>query len=228
MDLTASSNAEEHNAPEDIIPPDDVIGEVVCGKHACSPYKISLKELRALQGKGWLSDAVVNTAQFLISKQFPEKGGFQDTLLGLNLMFKKRHSFVQILYLQKLKHWVTVTNFGAPRDTVFLYDSMAQAIPEELVLQLANITSLSGNHMNVHVKAAQLQGNGYDCGVFAIANAFTIASGSDPCLVNFEQSEMRTHLVRCIANGEIIHFPSSDLPVRRVTPKRSCFFFNVK
>lgn len=104
------------------------------------------------------------------------------------MTFKKKSSFVQISYLQKLKHWVTVTNFAAPRETVFLYDFMAQAIPEELVLQLANIMSLSGNHMNVHVKAAQLQGNGYDCGIFAIANAFTIASGSGPCLVNFEES----------------------------------------
>lgn len=180
--------------------------------------------MRALQGTGWLSDAIVNTAQFLISRQFPEKGGFQDTLFGQNLTFKKQSSFIQILYLQKLRHWVTVSNCGAPRDTVFLYDSVEHPIPEQLVHQLLNIMCLSGKHLRVHVKAVQAQGN-YNCGVFAIANAFTIAAGSDPCQVNFEQSQMRLHLVRCIAHGEIITFPSSGLPVPRVKPKRSCCFF---
>ena len=46
-----------------------------------------------------LSDSIVNAAQSLLSKQFPQFAGFQNTVLGENLKFKSvaRVKSVQIL-----------------------------------------------------------------------------------------------------------------------------------
>ncbi|XP_072143941.1 uncharacterized protein [Dermacentor andersoni] len=200
----------------------DNIAEAICGSDNCNPYKINTSELKALRGTGWLSDAIINAALYIISRQFPDIGGFQDVLLGERFKFKKQNTFIQILHVPG--HWVTVTNYGAPKDTVFLYDSLDQAIPDSAVHQIINIVNLSSNVLNVHAKAAQRQENSYDCGVFAIANAFTIASGVDPCTATFDKSKMRRHLISCLADNEMIHFPSSALPVPRVEPKWNCFF----
>lgn len=49
-------------------------------------------------------------------------------------------------------------------------DSLVQDIPVQ-------VNIIHFQTLNVHAKAAERQENSYDCGVFAIANAFTIACG---------------------------------------------------
>lgn len=200
----------------------DPIADAICGPNNCKPYKISSSDLVALRGTGWLSDAIVNAAQFIISRQFPGLCNYQDVLLGESLTFKKRDNFIQILHIPG--HWVTVTNYGAPTNSVFLYDSLDQDIMPSVATQVMNIMSLASNTLTIHAKAVQRQENCYDCGVFAIANAFTIASGVDPCTVAFDKTLMRRHLISCLADNEMVHFPIATMQVPRVKPKSSCFF----
>ena len=44
--------------------------------------------MRIVQGRH-LTDTIINAAQSLISSQYPSVNGFQDTILGPNLLFKQ-------------------------------------------------------------------------------------------------------------------------------------------
>ena len=60
----------------------------------------------------WLNDLIINAAQYLMAKQFPHIGGFQDTVLQSNLSFTVQNGeFVQILN-KGSNHWITVKNNG--------------------------------------------------------------------------------------------------------------------
>ena len=47
---------------------------------------------------------------------------------------------------------------------------------------------------------------GSDCGILAIAYAFDICSGLDPCSVRFDQSKIRPHLATCLEKCQVSRF----------------------
>ena len=51
------------------------------------------------------------------------------------------------------------------------------------------------------------QSNGSDCGVLAIAYAFDICSGLNPCTVRFDHSKIRSHLATCLQTCSVSRFP---------------------
>ena len=51
------------------------------------------------------------------------------------------------------------------------------------------------------------QSNGSDCGVLAIAYAFDLCSGLNPCTVRFDHSKIRSHLATCLKNCQVTRFP---------------------
>ena len=57
------------------------------------------------------------------------------------------------------------------------------------------------------------QTNGSDCGVLAIALAlaFDICCGKDPCSVRFDHKSIRHHLAMCLENSKFIRFPAKFL-----------------
>ena len=46
------------------------------------------------------------------------------------------------------------------------------------------------------------------CGVLAIAYAFDICSGLNPCEVRFDHSRIRQHLATCLESARIARFPT--------------------
>ncbi|KAM7303270.1 uncharacterized protein ISCGN_013243 [Ixodes scapularis] len=184
---------------------------------------ITQHDLLCVQGIEWLNDNVINEAQSLIHTQFNHVGGLQDVLLGPRLLFKKQDKFVQILHIPDHEHWVTITNYGAPNNSVFLFDSLFEEISNNLVSQVLNIMGLDLHQLIVYVMPTQRQMNTYDCGVYSIANAYCIASGQDPCSQNFDQSSMRGHLLRCLYDGEILHFPITTSRVPRMKRRKICY-----
>ena len=52
------------------------------------------------------------------------------------------------------------------------------------------------------------QSNGSDCGVLAIAYAFDLCSGLNPCTVRFDHSKIRSHLATCLENCQVSRFPA--------------------
>ena len=51
------------------------------------------------------------------------------------------------------------------------------------------------------------QSNGSDCGILAIAYAFDIYNGLNPCNVKFDQKEIRQHLATCLEICQASRFP---------------------
>ena len=61
----------------------------------------------------------------------------------------------------------------------------------------------------------QLQKGGSDCGLFAIASATAICNGQSPENIQFDQSQMRPHLLKCLEDKLLMPFPSTIAPRRR-------------
>ena len=61
----------------------------------------------------------------------------------------------------------------------------------------------------------QLQRGGSDCGLFAIASATAICNGQSPENIQFDQSQMRPHLLKCLEDKLLMPFPSTIAPRRR-------------
>ena len=55
--------------------------------------------------------------------------------------------------------------------------------------------------------ASMWQSNGYDCGLFALANATALCDGTDPSTLSFDQSKLRQHFLACIEKNNLQPFP---------------------
>ena len=60
---------------------------------------------------------------------------------------------------------------------------------------------------------AQIQQGVVDCGLFAIANAVSLARKIEPTNVTYVQSQLRAHLINCFQECKMISFPSKLLKV---------------
>ena len=54
----------------------------------------------------------------------------------------------------------------------------------------------------------QMQDGASDCGLFAIAFTTSICNDHDPTTLQYNQSAMRSHFLKCIEQGQITPFPS--------------------
>ena len=61
----------------------------------------------------------------------------------------------------------------------------------------------------------QQQQGSRDCGLFAIAFALHSALGQDIPELEFNQSEMRKHLINCFSKKLLTPFPTSDISTAR-------------
>ena len=66
------------------------------------------------------------------------------------------------------------------------------------------ITSMvfsSASRLVIRMMDIEKQSNGSDCGVLAIAYAYDICSGLNPCQVRFDHTMIRQHLELCLENA---------------------------
>lgn len=76
---------------------------------------------------GWLNDNLICAAQLTLKEGF-QIPGLQDVSLGCTLAFDVRHGeFIQILH-DGHGHWLTVSNIGASKNVVHVYDSLRSSI----------------------------------------------------------------------------------------------------
>jgi len=54
-----------------------------------------------------------------------------------------------------------------------------------------------------HSKEVQKQRGGNECGLYAIANATSLAYGKDPINMTYIESAMRDHLVHCLSERKL-------------------------
>ena len=160
-----------------------------------------------LSPSGWLSDSVIAAAQLIILQEFPHLSGLQDPVLQQNLSFQvHRGEFVQIIHVRN-NHWCTVSNVGCNEGVVNVYDSLYPSVSKSTLKLIASLMFSSASKLVVRMVDVGRQYNGSDCGVLAIAFAYDICSGNDPCKVDFENRSIRQHLASCLEQCHLSRFP---------------------
>ena len=88
-----------------------------------------------------------------------------------------------------------------------MYDSLYKTVSKDLVHLIASMVYRPLSDLRMVMMDVEKQSNGSDCGVLAIAYAFDICSGSNPCVVRFDHSKIRQHLATCLENCQFSRFP---------------------
>ena len=155
-----------------------------------------------------------NIAQSLLSKQFPKVCGFQDTVIGKLQEFDvipTEKNYIQIMHNSSL-HWVCVANMESRKkdnEMHYLFNSLkTKRISKDVTAQIASDAYHPGPQLTILSKSVQQQGNGVDCGVYAIAFTTSRAYGSNPGKESYDKKKIRPHLVECLKIGKLTPFPT--------------------
>ena len=93
-----------------------------------------------------------------------------------------------------------------------MYDSLAGKsrgrLSESLKIQLGHIYGNGKSHLQVTVPMTNQQLNYIDCGIYAIANAYSVSFGVNLNENNFDEKLMRGHVLKCFEAGIFTDFPT--------------------
>ena len=175
---------------------------------------------------GWLNDAIIHAAQLLLKCQTQRErsglGGFQNPLYAQGYRFQKEDGeFVQVLHVSD-SHWITVSNIGCRSDSVYVFDSAYAFIDMDGKKQVCSLMKPTGDVLFMDFVNIQHQGNGSDCGLFALACATDLVYGRDPFLSYWNTKVMRPHLIKCLETKKMTCFPldkTRRIPVRNKLKK---------
>ncbi|XP_064388500.1 uncharacterized protein LOC135336575 [Halichondria panicea] len=206
-DCTAvDSNAEE--LPTIKEESDDTDEELPVNKKVCTVNGVNIADLTEIISEGGqLTDLHMEYAQKLLKKQFPHINGLQPTVCltrtTCNDGPKKTLSSNQLQIVHtRGNHWIVVSAIDCEEGVVNVYDSLYETIvgaTREIILNIFQASL-------INMVESQKQEGVVDCGLFAIANATSLAYGTNPG--SYVQSLMRQHLVNCLESGVLPMFPS--------------------
>ena len=139
-------------------------------------------------------------------------GGLQDPILGQKSQFDVvgDKPFVQILHdgNNNAGHWVTVSNVQTPPShDIELHDSMSGPPNTYIKWQCSSILMTIRPSIEMALNTTQRQKGGIDCGLYAIAAATSLCFGVYPNEGQFDQSQLRQHLLSCLEEGSMSLFP---------------------
>ena len=150
--------------------------------------------------RGWLTDNNICAAQMLLLQFFPNMAGLQPPVLQKVCAFQVHSGeFLQIVHVGN-NHWCVVSMVGCESGAVYVYDSLYKSPTKELIHLIARMIHSQSNELKITMMDVEKQSNGLDCGVLAIAYAFDLCSGFDPCSARFDDSGIRLHLATCLKN----------------------------
>ena len=136
----------------------------------------SKEEECTILGKQMLTDESINIAQRLLSKQFPKVCGFQDTVIGK---------------LQEFDVIPTEKNYTGSLHWVFAANMESGKTDNEIHYSLFIFYAYHpGPQLTILSKSVQQQGNGVDCGVYAIAFATSLAYGNNPEKESYDKKRL--------------------------------------
>ena len=101
----------------------------------------------------------------------------------------------------------TVSNIGCGEGEVKVYDSLYRTVSTHTLHIMASLVFSSASQLVVRMVDVERQSNGSDCGVLAIAFAYDICHGDDPCTVRFDHKSIRQHLANCLEKCSLSRFP---------------------
>ena len=168
-----------------------------------------------------LDDEHMHLAQKLLQKQFPHLDGLKSTLLSETDGFTPvQHEAIQIHHVRETGHWVTSSSIGqsvAVYDSKFSGGDLNSSLTHQLALIYKLLVSTGDEYgdtidpptLYLELPNVQQQNGVTDCGLFAIAFAVHLALGDDVSKLNFDQAQMRHHLLKCFQKKEMMPFPQS-------------------
>lgn len=171
---------------------------------------------RILYHKYWLIDTDIDGASRIIRLHFPNIQGLQDVCVVSALQGSKVvNPFLQMIHSHK-QHWSTITTIGCPNNTLRVYDSMYRCMDQSSILQIESMINWQGSsQLTLEFVQFQKQRNKADCGLFAVAAAFSIVAGNDPSKDGYDDSKMRKHFYQCLATNTFNEFPKYTGTVER-------------
>ena len=142
-----------------------------------------------ISGKQWLTSDHMGAVNHIMIDAHYLINGFQDTLLAPKLQkdgmwfipsngFQSQASPSVNIHHNSQKHWVT--SFQLENGDIHLLDSsvgkqLESCINGSLKIQLAQIYGKGKAQLVIKIPDVQQQNNGYDCGLFVIANMVKFA-----------------------------------------------------
>ena len=156
-----------------------------------------------------LHDKHIQFGQSMIHRQFPGIGGLRSTLLQ-HRYYEFRRNSIQAVFCKTRQHWVvaSIIHAACKSNLVFAYDSVFNELDDEsLLLVKTMFSNSSSSTIKVEMANMQKQRGAYDCGVFVIAAMVSLAFGEDPGTVNYEQDNLRSHLLQCFEFQKFSLFP---------------------
>ena len=167
-----------------------------------------------------LCDSIINAASQLIMRENPLLHIQSASFSNAHLVYCPEETIH--IHHNGRGHFVTSTSIS---NKVTIYDSLNSPPSRQLIDQLTSLYSPDPN-ITPHIEQAHIphtQQGGVDCGLFAIAYAFDLATGTNPCDITYDQSLMRDHLLCCLESGQMHPFPryrSENSPNRIVNVTR--------
>ena len=160
------------------------------------PFRTSLKYHKEIKDEietegRELSDLPINLAQEILRRQFLEISGLEDTSLGIFGKFTShKDEFVQIVYGN---HHCIVVGGKEEENAVEIYDSLANgSTTRKIAHEICHLRRCNKKQLRINTGSLQRQGNGVDCGVFAIALAVELVFGESPEKKLLEPNSVRS------------------------------------
>ena len=155
----------------------------------------------------WLDDTLINLGQLMLKAKYQYINGLQSVLLAEKLaLIPQPDEFLQLLNDHN-NHWILISTIGCPPTTVNVYDSLHGTLSPKAQRVVADLIQSQVAYVTIQYVDVQWQSNGYDCGLFALANATALCDGTDPSTLSFDQSKMRQHFLACIEKNNLQQFP---------------------
>jgi hypothetical protein len=184
----------------------------VCVLPARDPHMLQfLDKIDPLTNNNWLTSGMINKAMELLKLQHPDIGGLYCCTLGGSLEFPQALGcqWLQIVH-DGNNHWLVVDKGFARPEHILVYDSSpASKVCQHVLSCMSSLLKTPRERMTYVIRGCQKQGNGFDCGVFAIAFATSLVNGEDPSSLLYNPLQLRDHLKSCIDAGEMKPFPST-------------------
>jgi len=95
-----------------------------------------------------------------------------------------------------------------------VYDILNYNLSSSVQDVMADLLQTTGKTIKVEHVNVQHQKGGNDCGLFAIATAYTFCSNENPVQCSYDQNSMRLHLLKAFENNKLEAFPSKARRVK--------------
>ena len=133
----------------------------------------------------------------MLRKQYRSRvSGLQDVVKAQNLsMDVEPNEFVQILNKPD-SHWFTISTIGCQPGVVNVFDSATKYTTKRNREEIAALLHTSEHSITQQYMSVQVQSGASDCGLFPLAFATALCTGTNPTACTFDQATMRQHFLR--------------------------------